>query len=124
MMFIVRSETRDVPPLDVRMVRLTPAVLPGSAGWIDFFCLGDPDAAQAVGWPVVRVHDGWYADDHGGGVAIWGQGLFWEVRDTPFSVRQACGPDEGMAGPPGPHKTADGSSDATTINVRQAIFRG
>ncbi len=33
------------------------------------------------------VHDGWYADDTGGGVAIWGQGRHWEIRDTPFTVR-------------------------------------
>jgi len=125
MMFIVRTETAHVPPLDVRMVRQTPAVLPDSAGRIDFFCLGDPVAARAAGWAVVPVHDGWYADDHGGGVAIWGQGMFWEVRDTPFSVKQACRAEDAALARAGANRMAnDIAEDATTVNVRQAIFRG
>jgi hypothetical protein len=116
MIFIIRSEAGRVPPLDVKMVRQTPAIVPDSAGRVDFFCLGDPEAAKAAGWAVVAVHDGWYADDGAGGMAIWGQGLFWEVRDTPFSVVQACGPE---AWPAGLKPDAD-----TEVNVRQAIFRG
>ena len=116
MIYIIRTPTGRVPPMDIRMVRLTPMIVPDSAGCVDFFCLGDPRAAQAAGWPVVPVHDGWYADDSTGGIAIWGQGQFWEVRDTPFSVKQACGPE---AWPPRPHH-----STSPEINLRQAIFRG
>jgi len=121
MMFIVRAAAAQVPPLDVRMARQTPPLLPDSAGRIDFFCVGDPNAARAAGWPVVPLHDGWYADDRGGGVAIWGQGMFWEVRDTPFSVRQACGPEDVALAEAAAHEAVD---DAATVNVRQAIFRG
>jgi len=62
----------------------------------------------------VPVHDGWYADDTGGGVAIWGQGRFWEIRDTPFTVRETsadvAAPTDGKA------------SDGEVVNVRQAIL--
>ena len=116
MIFIVRAETGDVPPLDIKMVRQTPAIVPGSSGRIDFFCDGDPDAARSAGWLVVPVHDGWYSDDTTGGMAIWGQGMFWEVRDTPFTVRRASGPEPW---PPRSEQDRD-----AVLNVRQAIFRG
>lgn len=116
MIFIVRAESAQPPPLDIKMVRQTPPIVPDSAGRRDFFCLGDPEAAKAAGLPVAAVHDGWYADDGAGGMAIWGQGLFWEVRDTPFTVVEACGPE---ARPPGMRH--DSGSE---VNVRQAIFRG
>jgi hypothetical protein len=110
MMFIVRTTPDRAPPLPVKMIRRAP----DGSGKTDFFCLGDPDAAD--GLPVVKVHDGWYADDTGGGVAIWGQGLFWEVRDTPLTVKEACGPEAWPA-------NAVHDRDAV-LNVRQAIFRG
>jgi hypothetical protein len=116
MIFIVRTGSEQTLPLDIKMVRQTPAIVPESAGKRDFFCLGDPEAAKAAGWPVVPVHDGWYAGDNTGGMAIWGQGLFWEVRDTPFTVQQACGPE---AWPPEVNRDA-----GAEVNVRQAIFRG
>ncbi len=116
MIFIVRTEAANIPQQEIKMVRQTPAIVPGSAGRVDYFCLGDPEAARTSGLPVDAVHDGWYADDHGGGMAIWGQGMFWEVRDTPFSVRQACGP---ASLPPGP-----GDDRNPDVNVRQAIFQG
>ena len=116
MIFIIRSEAGRTPPLDIKMVRQTPAIVPDSTGQIDFFCLGDPEAAKGADWQVVPVHDGWYADDSTGGMAIWGQGMFWEVRDTPFTVKQACGPE---AWPP-----TSQSDKNTEVNVRQAIFRG
>ncbi len=116
MIFIIRTEAGPLPPLDIKMVRQTPAIIPGASGRIDVFCNGDPQAAQAAGWTVVPVHDGWYADDGPGGMAIWGQGMFWEVRDTPFTIRQACGPD---AWPP----VVEHDQEAV-VNVRQAIFRG
>jgi hypothetical protein len=116
MIFIIRTDTTRVPPMDIKLARQTPDIVPDSAGRMDFFCLADPEAAKAAGWPVVPVHDGWYADDHGGGMAIWGQGMFWEVRDTPFTVKQACGPE---AWPP-----AQRPSQELEVNVRQAIFQG
>ena len=116
MMFIIREQSGRVPPVQIKMVRKTPAIVSGSAGCVDYFCLGDPKAATQAGWFVVPVRDGWYADDNGGGMAIWGHGMFWEVRDTPFSVKEACGPEAWQTG-----ETAD--TDAP-LNVRQAIFQG
>ena len=116
MIFIVRTTGGQPTGLTVKMARQTPSSLPDSAGHRDFFCLGDPDAAKAQGLPVVPVHDGWYADDTGGGMAIWGQGMFWEVRDTPFSVKEAAGPE---AWPPGIKHDMD-----SKVNVRDAIFQG
>jgi hypothetical protein len=114
MMFIIRAEPGRVPDLPVKMTRRTPPVVPDGAERIDHFCLGDPEGAQAAGWTVVPVHDGWYADDAGGGVAVWGQGTYWEVRDTPLHVKEACGP----AG-------AAGFAEAEEApNVRAVIFNG
>jgi hypothetical protein len=114
MIFIIRTGPGRTPPLDIKMVRQTPAIVANGTKQVDFFCLGDQDSVE--GWPVLPVHDGWYADDKTGGMAIWGQGLFWEVRDTPFTVTQACGP---AAAPP-----AQKSDQDAEVNVRQAIFRG
>jgi hypothetical protein len=118
MIFIIRTEAgrTTIPPGEIKMIRQTPAIVPDSTGRVDFFCFGDPEAASAAGLPVVPVHDGWYADDNGGGMAIWGQGVFWEVRGTPFTIKQACGPE---AKPPDPKiaRNAD-------LNVRQAIYQG
>ena len=111
MMFIVRCAGDVVPDLDIRARRRTPEIVPGGAGKMDYFCLGDPDGARSDGWTVVPVHDGWYADDHGGGVAIWGQGIYWEVRDTPFTVKEAAGPSEAPA-----------AADQAPVDVRRAIF--
>ncbi len=116
MIFIIRIADDRVPPFDVKMARQTPALIADRSGQSDFFCLGDPDAARQMGWAVVSVHDGWYADDNQGGMAIWGQGMFWEVRDTPFTIKQACGPQL-------PDPKQDNGSDSA-FDVRQAIFRG
>jgi hypothetical protein len=59
----------------------------------------------------VALADGWYAEDGGGGVAIWGQGRYWEIRDTPFTVKEACGP-----------AAAAGEAEAEPVNVRGAVF--
>ncbi len=115
MIFIVRTSAAAPPPsFPVKMTRRTPDIVPDSAGKTDFFCLGDPDTA--TGLPVVRVHDGWYEDDTGGGMAIWGQGMFWEVRPTPLTVAEAAGPE---AWP-----VRKDMSDAVPEDVRNAIFRG
>jgi len=113
MMFIVRNNG-ERPALDVKMSRRTPALVNGGAALMDFFCVGDSDAARAQGANVVLVHDGWYADDTGGGVAIFGQGLYWEVRDTPFTVKEASGPAAAPA--------EEASAAPETVNVRRAIF--
>jgi len=113
-MFIIRTsgETPSGTGFTIRLTRRTPALVSG--GTRDFFCDGDPDAAKEQQWNVVSVHDGWYADDTGGGVAIWGQGQFWEIRDTPFTVRESSAeaaiPRAGTA------------TDGAIVNVRQAIF--
>jgi hypothetical protein len=113
MMFIVR--TYDKPPagLIVKMQRQTPPQIAAGAPTTDFFCVGNAQAASAQGYAVVPVHDGWYADDSGGGIAIFGDGKFWEVRDTPFTVKEA---DETIV------TSGSGSIDTEMVNVRGAIF--
>ena len=118
MMFIVR--TRGEPPRDlgvrVVVVRKTPSIVADSADQIDLFCVGDdeaPDRLRAEGWNVVNLRDGWYQDDEGGGVAIWGQGKYWEVRDTPFTVKEAVGPASEA-----PAEQQSGE----VVDVRRSIF--
>ncbi|MSP00505.1 MAG: hypothetical protein EXR07_05560 [Acetobacteraceae bacterium] len=113
MMFIVR--TMGEIPVEVgfliRQTRKTPALATG--GTHDFFCDGEIGVARDQGLNVVPVHDGWYADDTGGGVAIWGQGRFWEIRDTPFTVRETS--------TEAPSPAAEGRA-GEIVNVRNAIF--
>ena len=117
MMFILRSD-RGAPQLadlQVKAARRTPAVVPDSTGKTDYFCVGGTEtmaALRAEGWNVDELRDGWYADDAGGGVGISGQGRYWEVRDTPFTVKEAAGPTDVPA--------ATGGGEE--VNVRQAIF--
>ena len=113
MMFIIRTagETPSGDGFVIRLDRHTPAY--ASGGTRDFFCDGDPEAAKARHLTVVPVHDGWYADDTGGGVAVWGQGRFWEIRDTPFTVRETSA----EAAMP-----ADATAEGEIVNVRKAIF--
>ena len=96
MIFILRTRGGEPPVHDgqLRIVhrRATPHQVVTASGQVDLFCTGDDlpqDAAAGCG-EVVRLHDGWYADgdDVGdsGGVAVWGDGRFWEVRATPFDV--------------------------------------
>jgi hypothetical protein len=96
MIFIVRSPQPD-PPAGVRVVQVRRAPTE-SHRLTDLFCVGDADAGEllaAAGWIVVPLHDGWYADDRSGGVAVWGNGRYWEVRDTPFDVREHDSPEFG-----------------------------
>jgi hypothetical protein len=97
MMFIVRTrgERPREPGVRVALVRRTPSIVAESADQIDLFCVGGedaPDRLRGQGWQVVDLRDGWYQGDDAGGVAIWGQGQYWEVRDTTFSVKEAAGP--------------------------------
>ncbi len=121
MMFIVR--TRGEPPSDnqlgaavqAKLVRKTPSIVAEHSDQIDLFCVADetaPDRLRGEGYSVVLLRDGWYQDDNGGGVAIWGHGLYWEIRDTPFSVKEAVGP--AWDATPG--------DAAEEVNVRRAIF--
>jgi|SRR6185312_5749302 len=114
MMFIVRNDGIRPAGLEVKMVRQTPELVANGRATTDYFCIGDPEAARAAGLNVVAVHDGWYRDDTKGGVAVWGQGKYWEVRDTHFTVKEAVGPD-------GPAVAAP-ASDQEVFNVRGAIF--
>ncbi|HZT89007.1 MAG TPA: hypothetical protein VFA12_13625 [Stellaceae bacterium] len=119
MMFIVRSggEPPEAPGVIVKLARRTPDIVPDGAGQTDYFCVGTAEAAAALreaGWTVVELHDGWYADDRGGGVAIWGQGRYWEIRDTPFTVVERVQPE----GEEGVETPAEGDH----VNVRRAIF--
>ncbi|MBV9322466.1 MAG: hypothetical protein JO352_01615 [Chloroflexi bacterium] len=55
----------------------------------DLFCVGDEGLVQRLredGCVVSALHDGWYPDELGGGVAVWGNGRYWEVRSSPFDV--------------------------------------
>src|SRR5258708_38790266 len=118
MMFIVRgAATAPSVAVQVKLTRQTPAIVSGGAGRTDHFCVGDPEAMAALGiegWEIVELRDGWYADDSGGGVAISGQGKYWEVRDTPVTGKEAVGP-----GGDTPVSSEGGSEDG---NVRRGIF--
>jgi hypothetical protein len=122
MIFIVRANDRwrESWPPDARarivLVRQTPSIVASEPGQTDLFCVGEEAEADRLGergWSVVRLHDGWYADDGEGGVAVWGQGAYWEVRDTPFSVKDAVGPAGEAAGE---------GEDSETLDVRKGIF--
>jgi hypothetical protein len=118
MMCIVRSS--GAPPaaagLQVKLARATPATVKDAAGKTDFFCLGEAAAIAALreaGSEVVELRDGYYEDGQGGGVAIWGQGRYWEIRSEPLTVVEACGPGgQSEAGP----------QEGEHVNVRGAIF--
>jgi len=73
MIFILHSP----PPLHMRSVLVR--CNPKDPNLLDYFCVADVT-------DVAPLHDGWYADDNGGGIAVWGGGRYWEVRTTPFIV--------------------------------------
>ena len=117
MMFIVRAGERpDAAGIRIKLSRKTPATVPDGAGKTDFFCVGEVESIvvlREAGWNIVDLHDGYYEDGAGGGVGIWGQGKYWEIRDTPFTIKEAVGPTA----------TAEaGAEDVEQVNVRGAIF--
>ena len=94
MMFIVRGagEPPEMPGIAVKLNRDTPPIVKDGAGKIDFFCLGETStiaALRGAGWQVVELRDGYYEDGRGGGVAIWGQGKYWEIRIRPVHDRRS-----------------------------------
>jgi hypothetical protein len=117
-MFIVRG-TKDLPPpksVDIKVTRTTPAIVRHGGGKSDHFCVGTPEDVAALrdgGWEIVELRDGWYEDDSGGGVAIFGHGKYWEVRDTPFTVKESVAPGG---------ETSPDNSPGEPVNVRGAIF--
>jgi hypothetical protein len=118
MMFIIRTAGDPPQAANIRVMlsRKTPPSVPDAAGKTDFFCVGEAAAMAALrasGSTIVELHDGYYEDGAGGGVGIWGQGKYWEIRDTPFTVTQAVGPS-GEA-------EAD-MAEGEQVNVRGAIF--
>lgn len=77
------------PGIRVVLTRRTPSEVDGGRTQLDVLCAGDEDARtrlQARHPLVIACHDGWYADDQQGGIAVWGGGPHWEVRDTPLHV--------------------------------------
>lgn len=92
-MFIVRTKEPATPPPGavIKASRPTPAYAAAVGGTTDYFCEAADDAADklaAGGAEVLKLKDGWYEVGHGG-VAIWGNGRFWELRDTLFTVSEA-----------------------------------
>ena len=118
MMFIVRStgERPDAPRLQVKLSRATPANVPEAVGKTDFFCVGEAEAMVALrasGWTIVELHDGYYEDGAGGGIGIWGQGRYWEIRSEPLTITEACGPAGESAAAP---------KEGEHVEVRRAVF--
>jgi hypothetical protein len=111
-MFVIRNDGQQPDGLEIKLRRQTPALVARDRASVDWFCLGDPDAARNAGHNVVTLHDGWYADDTGGGVTIFGP--YWEIRDTPFTVREVA-PDPAATG-------AQADNPTEIVNVRKAIF--
>ena len=118
MMFIVRSTGKppQTPGIQIKLSRKTPPTVPDAAGKTDFFCVGDVEAMVALrasGCTIVELHDGYYEDGLGGGVGIWGQGKYWEIRDTAFTIKEAVGPTA---------PADSGTEEGEQVNVRGAIF--
>ena len=117
-MFIVRSagERPEMPGIAVKLSRDTPPIVKDGAGKTDFFCVGEEAAIAALrdaGWQVVELRDGYYEDGRGGGVAIWGQGKYWEIRSEPLTVEEAVRP----------RRTASKRrGEGEHVEVRRAIF--
>jgi hypothetical protein len=118
MMFIVRStgDRSAATGIQVKHSRATPPTVRDAEGKTDFFCVGEEAAMaalRAAGWTIVELHDGYYEDGMGGGVGIWGQGKYWEIRDTPFTIKEAVGPTAA---------NETGAAEGEQVNVRGAIF--
>jgi hypothetical protein len=119
MMFIIRTGGGELPQaanIRVMLSRKTPSIVPEAAGKTDYFCVGEAQAMAALrasGATIVELHDGYYEDGVGGGVGIWGAGKYWEIRDTPFTLKEAVGPTG---------EAEVGIAEDERVNVRGAIF--
>src|SRR3954447_26381273 len=118
MMFIVRSTGAqpEMPEIAVKLSRNTPPTVQEGTGKTDFFCVGEAAAMAALrdsGWQVFELRDGYYEDGRGGGVAIWGQGKYWEIRSEPLTVLEAVGPAV---------SPATAAADGEHVEIRRAIF--
>lgn len=96
MMFVVRTTAGGSIPesVPIKAVRETPTTVRDGAGKFDYFCVGTEETVAAFrqeGLEVIELRDGWYEIAAQGGVAIWGQGRYWEVRSDPFTVKEAAG---------------------------------
>lgn len=94
MMFILRDRT-GAPPHSIRSAIKASRPTPDYAdprGGTDHFVAADREVGTALaaqGHEIVWLGDGWY-EVGAGGVAIWSDAMFWEVRDTPFTVSEIC----------------------------------
>jgi len=76
--------------LETIAIRATPSYADPTPG-TDHFVVHAPDAlaAAAAGLEVLPLKDGWY-EVPPGGVAVWGGGKYWELRDTLYTVARAA----------------------------------
>lgn len=94
MMFILRDRTGIVPDVirsSIKASRPTPAYADPHGG-TDYFVAADKETGNALeiqGHEIVWLRDGWY-EVGAGGVAIWTDATFWEVRNTTFTVSEIC----------------------------------
>jgi hypothetical protein len=87
---ILRGTGPPPPGAQVVLARHTPPIVRTAANQRDYFCLADDptlDRLSAAGWLVTPVHDGWYDNDTGGGLAVWANARHFELRDTLFTAR-------------------------------------
>jgi hypothetical protein len=86
--FLLRASDSHLGRTDIRVVhsRKHP---PLDERERDLFCVAAEPVLESLrdaGSAIVLLHDGWYPDEQGGGVAVWGHGRYWEVRSSPFDI--------------------------------------
>jgi hypothetical protein len=84
--FVLRNHELTAADVDVRIVH---ARTHSTREQRDLFCVGSEELIERLrdaGCVIVALHDGWHPDENGGGVAVWGDGRYWEVRSSPFEV--------------------------------------
>jgi hypothetical protein len=84
--FVVRTRDFGAVRRDVRVVHTRQLATREER---ELFCVGDDELVQHLredGCALLALHDGWYPDEVDGGVAVWGNGRYWEVRSSPFEV--------------------------------------
>ena len=79
------------PDIEVIATRVTPAYA-DPAGGTDHFVVHAAERLEflkASGLEFLPLGDGWY-EVPPGGVAVWGGGNYWELRDTVFTVARSA----------------------------------